>query len=153
LKTKEIYLKDIKQGDKVASTFLAAEKNMAFSLKGSPYLNVRLKDKTGELDGKVWDNAIQLDQQFKKGDIIYIEGKAANYKNSIQISIVKIIKNAWEDVEPADYLPAAKGDVAIMFKKFRSNRCKICCKLSSMIKKPRIFSREHLRQKVFIISI
>jgi hypothetical protein len=46
LKTKEIYLKNIKQGDKVASTFLAAEKNMAFSLKGSPYLNVRLKDKT-----------------------------------------------------------------------------------------------------------
>ena len=39
MKTKEIYLKDIKQGDKVASTFLAAEKNMAFSLKGSPYLN------------------------------------------------------------------------------------------------------------------
>jgi len=115
LKTKEIYLKDIKQGDKVASTFLAAEKNMAFSLKGSPYLNVRLKDKTGELDGKVWDNAIELDQQFKKGDIIYIEGKAANYKNSIQISIVKIIKNAWEDAEPADYLPAAKGDVVAMF--------------------------------------
>ena len=115
MNTKEIYLKDIKQGDKVASTFLAAEKNMAFSLKGSPYLNVRLKDKTGELDGKVWDNAIELDQQFKKGDIIYIEGKAANYKNAIQISIVKIMKNAWEDVEPADYLPAAKGDVAAMF--------------------------------------
>jgi 3'-5' exoribonuclease len=115
LKTKEIYLKDIKQGDMVVSTFLAAEKNMAFSLKGSPYLNVRLKDKTGELDGKVWDNAIELDQKFKKGDIIYIEGKAANYKNSIQISIVKIMKNAWEDVEPADYLPAAKGDVVAMF--------------------------------------
>jgi 3'-5' exoribonuclease len=115
LKTKEIYLKDIKQGDKVASTFLAAEKSMAFSLKGSPYLNVRLKDKTGELDGKVWDNAIELDQQFKKGDIIYIEGKAANYKNSIQISIIKIKKTAWEDVESTDYLPAVKTNVADMF--------------------------------------
>ena len=30
MKTKEIYLRDIKQGDKIASTFLAAEKNMAF---------------------------------------------------------------------------------------------------------------------------
>ncbi len=115
MKTKEIYLKDIKQGDKVASTFLATEKNMAFSLKGSPYLNVRLKDKTGELDGKVWDNAIELDQQFKKGDVIYIEGKAANYKNSIQISIIKIKKTVWEDVEPTDYLPAVKTNVADMF--------------------------------------
>jgi 3'-5' exoribonuclease len=116
LKTKEIYLKDIKQGDKIASTFLAAEKNMAFSLKGAPYLNVRLKDKTGELDGKVWDNAIEFDRQFKKGDVIYIEGKAASYKNAIQISIVNIKKYAGEDVEPTDYLPAAKGDIAAMFK-------------------------------------
>lgn len=115
MKTKEIYLKDVKQGDKVVSSFLAAEKSMAFSLKGSPYLNIRLKDKTGELDGKVWDNAVELDQQFKKGDIISIEGRAASYKNSIQISIIKIKKKEWEDIEPTDYLPTAKGDVEAMF--------------------------------------
>jgi 3'-5' exoribonuclease len=115
LKTKEIYLKDIKQGDKVVSTFLVAEKNMAFSQKGSPYLTVHLKDKTGELDGKVWDNAVEFDRQFKKGDIIFIEGKAASYKNSIQISIVNIKKSAWEEVEPSDYLPTAKADVNGMF--------------------------------------
>ena len=115
MNTKEIYLKDIKQGDKVSSTFLAAEKNMAFSIKGAPYLNVRLKDKTGEIDGKIWDNAIELDQQFKKGDIIYIEGKATNYKNSIQISILKVQKSPWEDIDPADYLPVANADVHAMF--------------------------------------
>ena len=115
MKTKEIYLRDIKQGDKVASTFLAAEKNMAFSLKGAPYLNVRLKDKTGELDGKVWDNAIEFDRQFKKGDIIYIEGRAASYKNAIQISVVNIKKYSGDDIDPADYLPMAKGNVSAMF--------------------------------------
>jgi 3'-5' exoribonuclease len=115
LKTKEIYLKNIKQGEKVSSTFLVAEKNMAFSQKGSPYLTVKLKDKTGEIDGKVWDNAIEFDHQFKKGDIIAIEGRAANYKNSIQISIIGIKKCNWEDIEPTDYLPNAKGDVIAMF--------------------------------------
>jgi 3'-5' exoribonuclease len=115
LKTKAIYLKDIKQGDKITSTFLVAEKNMAFSIKGSPYLNVRLKDKTGELDGKVWDNAAALDQEFKKGDVIYIEGKAAHYRNLIQISITGIKKIAWEEVDPADFLPAVTADVNNMF--------------------------------------
>ncbi len=115
MKTKEIYLKDIKQGDKVASTFLVAEKNMAFSQKGSPYLTVRLKDKTGEIESKVWDNAVEFDRQFKKGDIISIEGRAASYKNSIQISIVNIKKTAWEEIEPNDYLPAANADVNAMF--------------------------------------
>jgi 3'-5' exoribonuclease len=115
LNTKGIYLKDIKQGEKVSSSFLVAEKNMAFSQKGSPYLTVRLKDKSGELDGKVWDNAVEFDRQFKKGDIIAIEGRAASYKNSIQISIVGIRKCKPEDIEPTDYLPGAKGDVNAMF--------------------------------------
>ncbi len=112
---KEIYLKDIKQGDRVASLFLAAEKNMAFSQKGSPYLTVRLKDKTGEMDSKVWENAVAFDQQFKKGDIIFIEGRAASFKNAIQISIINIKKIPWEEVEPADYLPCVQGDVNAMF--------------------------------------
>lgn len=115
MKAKEIYLKDIKQGNKVASSFMVAEKNMAFSIKGAPYLNVRLKDKTGELDGKVWDNAIDFDQQFKKGDIIHIEGRAASYRNSIQISIINIHRIPWEEIDPVDYLPSVKGDVHAMF--------------------------------------
>ncbi len=115
MKAKEIYLKDIKQGNKVASSFMVAEKNMAFSIKGAPYLNVRLKDKTGELDGKVWDNAIDFDQQFKKGDIIHIEGRAASYRNSIQISIINIHRIPWEEINPVDYLPSVKGDVHAMF--------------------------------------
>jgi len=115
LKTKEIYLKNIKQGDKIASSFLVAEKNMAFSQKGSPYLTVRLKDKTGEIESKVWETAVELDQLFKKGDIIFIEGRAANYKNSIQISITSIKKIPWDEVESTDYLPAAKADVKEMF--------------------------------------
>ena len=115
MKTKEIYLKNIKQGDNIASSFLVAEKNMAFSQKGSPYLTVKLKDKTGEIESKVWENAVALDQLFKKGDIIFIEGRAANYKNSIQISITSIMKIPWDEVESTDYLPAAKADVKEMF--------------------------------------
>jgi 3'-5' exoribonuclease len=115
LKTKEIYLKDIRQGDKIVSSFLVTEKNMAFSQKGFPYLTVRLKDKTGEIESKVWDNAAEFDRQFKKGDIIFIEGRAASYKNSVQISITDIKKIPWAEADPADYLPAVKADVNLMF--------------------------------------
>ena len=113
--SKSIYLKDIKLGEKISSSFLVAEKNMAFSLKGSPYLTVKLKDKTGEVDGKVWDNAVEFNQQFKKGDVIAIDGRANTYKNTLQISIISIKKCDWEEVEPTDYLPGAEGDVNAMF--------------------------------------
>lgn len=112
---KNVYLKDIKQGDKVASSFLVTEKNMAFSQKGSPYLTVRLKDKTGEMECKVWENAVEFDKVFKKGDIVFIEGRAASYKNSLQISILSIKNIPRQDSDPADYLPTAKTDVKTMF--------------------------------------
>jgi 3'-5' exoribonuclease len=107
---KNIYIRDIKSGDKVGDYFLVAEKNLAFSQKGAPYLNVRLKDKTGELDGKIWDNAREWDKAFKKGDIIRIEARSANYKNVIQLSIMELKKAADEDITLSDYLPAARRD-------------------------------------------
>jgi 3'-5' exoribonuclease len=110
LEKKNIYIRDIKSGDKVGDYFLVAEKNLAFSQKGAPYLNVRLKDKTGELDGKIWDNAREWDKAFKKGDIVRIEARSANYKNSIQLSISELKKAADEDVTLSDYLPAARKD-------------------------------------------
>lgn len=110
MEKKNIYIRDIKSGDKVGDYFLVAEKNLAFSQKGAPYLNVRLKDKTGELDGKIWDNAREWDKVFKKGDIIRIEARSANYKNVIQLSIMDLKKAADGDITLSDYLPAARRD-------------------------------------------
>jgi 3'-5' exoribonuclease len=116
LKTKETYLKDIRQGDKIASSFLVAEKSMAYSQKGSPYLNVRLKDKTGEIDGKVWDNVPALDPVFKKGDIIFIEGRTQTYRNALQVSIITIKKCTPEEIDPEDFLPVSRMDTDAMYK-------------------------------------
>jgi 3'-5' exoribonuclease len=117
---KNIYIRDIKSGDKVGDYFLVAEKNLAFSLKGAPYLNVRLKDKTGELDGKIWDNAREWDKAFKKGDIIRIEARSANYKNAIQLSITDLKKAADEDITLSDYLSAARREGGVMLAELMS---------------------------------
>ncbi len=117
---KNIYIRDVRSGEKVGDFFLVAEKNLAFSQKGSPYLTVRLKDKTGELDGKIWDNAREWDKVFKKGDIIRIESRAVNYKNSVQLSItdVKNVDNE-EGIDLGDFLPTAKRDVEEMWEELR----------------------------------
>ncbi|MFZ3114583.1 MAG: HD domain-containing protein [Syntrophales bacterium] len=108
MQKKSIYIRDIKAGEKICDTFLVAEKSLAFSQKGAPYLNVRLKDKTGELDGKVWDDATAWDKVFDKGDIIRIQSRSASYKNNIQLSIITVEKAAEGDISLNDYLPAAR---------------------------------------------
>ena len=112
---KNIYIKNIRPGDKVVDTFLVTEKNLAFSQKGSPYLNLRLKDRTGELDGKVWDNATDWERVFDRGDVIRIHSRAVNYKNAVQLSVLSLQKVDDSAVDLADYFPKARGDIEAMF--------------------------------------
>jgi len=115
MKMKTIYIKDIKPGEKIKDSFLVTEKNMAFSQKGAPYLNIRLKDKTGEVDGKIWENAVEWDKQFNKGDIIQANGGAVSFKSTVQLSITGLRKLDEADIDLAEYLPVAKGDIDVMF--------------------------------------
>src|SRR5512137_12405 len=115
MKTKSVFIKDIKPGEKINESFLVAEKNMAFSQKGSPYLNLRLKDKTGEVEGKIWENATQWDKKFKKGDIVQIQSRAVSFKNTIQLSIQDIQKMEDSDVNSVDYFPSAERDIEEIF--------------------------------------
>ncbi len=112
---KNIYVKDIKAGEKICDFFFVTEKNVAFSQKGSPYLNLRLKDKTGELDGKVWDNAQDMDKVFRKGDFIYIQSRAMQYKNAIQLSVMSARKADDQEISTEEYFPVAKENPDKMF--------------------------------------
>ncbi|HUH66851.1 MAG TPA: HD domain-containing protein [Syntrophales bacterium] len=120
-KTKNIYVRDIKPGVRVNDLFLVTEKNIAFSQKGAPYLNLRLKDKTGEVDGKVWENAVEIDKLFNKGDVIKAQGGAVNFRNAVQLSITGVIKVDDHAIDLAEYLPVAKGDIEGMFAELLSS--------------------------------
>lgn len=117
---KTIYVKDIRTGDRVNDVFLAGDKKLAYSQKGSPYLNIRLRDRTGEVDGKVWENALTWEKAFKKGDLVRIQARALSFKNAIQLSIVDLRKVEDAEVELEDYFPVAKRDRSAMFSEILS---------------------------------
>jgi 3'-5' exoribonuclease len=121
LKIKSIYIKDVRPGDKIMDSFLVTEKNLAFSQKGSPYLNLRLKDRTGEMEGKIWENADEWDRKFKKGDVIQVQARAVSFKNTRQLSIHDVEKLDESDINPVDYFPSAGRDIEEMFMELMSH--------------------------------
>jgi 3'-5' exoribonuclease len=112
---KPVFIEDLKAGEKINSAFLVSEKNMAFSQKGSPYLNVRLKDKTGEIDAKVWDNASEWEGRFQKGDIVQVYARAQSYKNQLQLNVLELKKLPDDEIDLTDYLPSSKQPADDMF--------------------------------------
>jgi len=112
---KTLYVKDIKAGEKIKSSFLVMEKNLAYSQKGAPYLSVKLRDRTGDIDGRVWDNVAALDPLFRKGDIVFVQGRAVSYRDATQLAVLDIRKMEETGLDPWDYFPGTKGDVEEMF--------------------------------------
>jgi len=120
LNSKDTYVKDIRAGDKVGDIFLVMEKNLAISQKGNPYLNLKLRDMTGEVDGRVWDRATEMNNIFQTGDIIRIQSYAVSFRDMVQLSISKITVVDDPTINPADYLPSSASDSSEMFESLMS---------------------------------
>lgn len=58
---RKIYAKDLKNGETVHTVFRATKKEKAASRAGKPYLALTLTDRTGEVDGHVFENADAAD--------------------------------------------------------------------------------------------
>jgi 3'-5' exoribonuclease len=112
---KTLYVQDIKAGEKIKASFLVMEKNLAYSQKGAPYLSIRLRDKTGDIEGRVWDNVAALDPVFRKGDIVFVQGRAVSYRDNTQLAVLDIRKMEDAELDPWDYFPTCKGNVEEMF--------------------------------------
>ncbi|MDD2582213.1 MAG: HD domain-containing protein [Desulfuromonadaceae bacterium] len=105
---------EIKDRDPVNSVFLVKDKILAMAKNGKPYMNLRLMDKSGDIEAKVWDNTELLDKQFDKDDFVRVRGKASVYMNKMQVVIAEIVKVPEEQVVLADFLPESPRAGAVM---------------------------------------
>ncbi len=82
----------LKEGDWVDETYLALSKQVSTSKNGVTYLSIKLSDKSGEIDGRLWDNAEDVAGRFEREDFVHIKGVAANYQGTMQIKIKSLEK-------------------------------------------------------------
>jgi 3'-5' exoribonuclease len=99
------FVAEIKDRDMVKSVFLVKDKIMAMAKNGKPYMNLRLMDKSGEVDAKIWDNTDILDRLFDKDDFVQVRGKASVYMSKMQVVVSEIEKMPEEQVNLVDFLP------------------------------------------------
>jgi 3'-5' exoribonuclease len=109
-----MFVSDIRDRSQVVSLFLVKEKITAMAKNGKPYLTLKLMDKTGEVEGKVWDNVDEVSAAFAKDDFIAVRAKATIYLGKMQLVIGDLRRVPDSEVVLADFLPAAGRDGAEM---------------------------------------
>lgn len=108
------FVSEIKDRDQVAAVFLVKEKIMAMAKNGKPYLTLRLMDKSGEVDAKIWDNVDAIAALFDKNDFLAIRAKATVYLGKMQLIISELQRVPEEQVVLADFLPETERDIKEM---------------------------------------
>jgi len=101
----------LKEGDWVEEIYLVTAKQVSTAKTGATYLSIKLADKTGEIDGRLWDNAEGIAARFEREDFVRIKGIAANYQGSMQIKMKTLEKVDDSRVDIANFLESSKRNI------------------------------------------
>ncbi len=113
------WVKDILDGDPVTGVFLCSESSLAQARTGKPYLRLKLQDRTGNLECRVWNDADRIAARFKTGDYVRVEGLAEEYRGDLQVKLNAVDRVDENDVNPSDFLPSTRCDVDWMWNRLR----------------------------------
>ena len=73
------FLNELHEGDRINGIYLCKQKQSAVTKNGKPYENIILQDKTGIIDGKIWDpNSLGIDD-FDALDYIDVVGDVTSF--------------------------------------------------------------------------
>lgn len=109
------FINELHEGETVRGIYLCKGKRSAETRNGKPYDNVLLQDKTGTLDGKVWDPNSQGIADYDEKDFIEVFGEVISYNNNLQMNIKQIRKAGEGEYDPADYMPTTEKSVDGMY--------------------------------------
>ena len=109
------YINTLVEGETIRNVYLCKGKRSAETRNGKPYDNLILQDKTGTLDGKVWDPNSGGIADYDEKDFIEVYGEIISYNNNLQMNIKQIRKAQEDEYNPADYMPTTDKSTEGMY--------------------------------------
>ncbi len=101
----------LRDGEKVQEVYLCKRKTSAMTKNGKEYENLILQDKTGQIDGKIWDPNSMGIGDFDVLDYVQVTGDVVLFNGQKQLNISRTIKVDEADVKKEDYLPSTDKDI------------------------------------------
>jgi 3'-5' exoribonuclease len=109
------YINEIKENDNVDSYFLVKEKSSGTTKTANAYLKLKLIDRSGEIEGRIWTSVENLAGAFEKDDFVHVTGKAVSFQEHLQLNINRIERVGEEQILFSDFFPTAERDIDEMF--------------------------------------
>ena len=109
------FIELLREGEHTSDIYLCKVKQVAKTKAGKNYYSLVLQDKTGTIDGKVWDLSSGIDH-FEAMDYIRLEADVTCYQGALQLNIKRIRVARPGEYEPKDFLPVSRYSIDGMYR-------------------------------------
>ncbi|MBY0472057.1 HD domain-containing protein [bacterium] len=112
---KEVFAKDLKEKAPVSTAFLIKQATVGVDKNGKPYMNLTLMDKTGEVDGRIWEEVQQYAGQAVRDAFVWVEGRCQVYQGRRQVVIGKLQVLREDEIDPKDFILESTVDPEALY--------------------------------------
>ena len=109
------YLKELRDGEMVSENYFCKQKQTLQTKAGKSYYSLILQDKTGTMDGKVWELNAGI-EHFEALDYIRVEGQVVSFQGTLQLNIRRVRRLSEGEYDVSEYMPCTKRNTAEMYK-------------------------------------
>lgn len=113
------YINELQVGDRIQEIYLCKSKQRLTTKANKDYISLTLQDKTGLLDGKIWNDSNAIDD-FDEMEYIEVTGMINSFQGTNQLNITRVRICSEGEYVIDDYLPTSKQNINDMFSQLLS---------------------------------
>lgn len=110
-----LFINEVQAGQQIDDIYMVNQPVLRSTTRGDFYIAMFLSDKTGKLNGRMWQASEETYNMLPKPGFIHIVGRSETYQSNLQIVINNISIISPEKIELSDFLPQSERDPEQMF--------------------------------------
>lgn len=110
---------DMNSAEKVEQVFLVSQPRLRTTTRGDYYIAAFLSDRTGRINGRMWQASEELYRLLPEEGFVWIKGRTENYQGALQLVIEAMRPVSTSEVNLEEFLPRTEKRIDDMFNRVR----------------------------------
>jgi len=113
------FINQIEPGQIIDDIYIVKDPILRSTTRGDLYIAMFLTDRTGQLNGRMWQATEATYKSLPKPGFVHVKGRSELYQNNLQIVINNVALIDPDKVNIDDFLPRTKKDTKQMFEEVK----------------------------------
>ena len=113
------FIEEIGPGETVNDIYMVKDPILRSTTKGDLYIAMYICDRTGQLNGRMWQASEAIYNSLPKPGFVHIQGRSEVYQNNLQIVVNAVAVVEQNKVSLEDFLARTEKDTKQMFEEVK----------------------------------